>query len=255
MGNPKFDNSKVYFNGHGNILYCEKGAYLKDCFISFRGNNSIIFLSKNKSTYKLRVEIFTDCSLYFGKDNYMTNKVKFIIQEYSNIFIGNNNTFSTNIKFRTSDAHPIYEIPNKKRINPSGNIILGDHIWICADVNIYKNTEIGSGSIIGSDSLVSNKKIISNSLYVGSPAKELRTNVCYDSRYVGNDSVDDSEDNHEIDDFIFEHVKEELILLDQFKDNMFSKLDMSEKIAFFKNISQNNFKNRFFRNNDIFNGR
>lgn len=252
LGNPKLTNSKVIFKGKGNILFCQKNVDLENSRITFSGDNSIVFLSESKSSYKLRIEIFTDCSLFFGKNNYMTGIMKFIIQEHSNILIGNNNLFSTNILFRTSDAHAIYDMNQDKRINPSGNIILGDHIWLCSNVNIFKNTEIGSGSIVGSYSLVSNKQLNSNSLNVGIPVNEIKNNICYNSKFVGNDSIKYNKHNHFKEEDIFRHVEEELLLLEEFRYESFSLLNIEEKLDFFKKIHNNNFKNRFFRNEKIF---
>lgn len=252
LGNPKLTNSKVNFKGKGNILFCEKNVVIENSLITFSGDNSIIFLSENESSYKLRIQIFTDCSLYFGKNNFMTGTMIFIIQEYSNIFIGDNNLFSTNILFRTSDAHAIYDINQEKRINPSGNIILGDHIWLCSNVNIFKNTEIGSGSIVGSYSLVTNKQLNSNSLNVGIPVNEIKTNICYNSKFVGNDSIKNNKRNNFKEGDIFHHVEDELLLLNEFRNNSFSLLNIKEKLDFFNEIHDNNSKNRFFRNERIF---
>lgn len=256
LGNPKLINSKVYFNGKGNILFCEENVILKDSVIIFSGDNSLVFLSENRSEYKLTIEMFTDCSLYFGKNNYMTNNIKFIVQEHANIIIGNNNTFSTNIKFRTSDAHAIYNIDDKKRINNSGNILIGDHIWVCADVNIFKNTEIGSGAIIGSNSIASNKLIDSNTLNVGIPIRKIKDNVCFDPRFVGNNPFKNNfKYNHELNDYIFNYNEDEILLLDEYKNKLFSSWDLSKKMAFFEEISKNSSKNRFFRNKDIINNK
>ena len=247
MGKPKLINSKVYFKGKGNVLFCDKNVILKDSLITFNGDNAIIFLSENKFTYKLMIDIFTDCSLYIGKNNYMPHKIRFIIQEHSNILIGNNCTFSDNIKFRTSDAHPIYDIIKKERVNPPGNIILGDHIWLFSDINIFKNSEIGSGAIIGNDSLVTNKIINSNSYNIGNPIKEIQNNVCYNSKYVGNASTNTPDEKWFSEKKIFTYIEEEYDSLTDFKDENFSLLDMYEKLSFFEKILKNDSKNRFFR--------
>lgn len=252
LGNPKLTNTKVNFRGKGNILFCEKNVIIENSLITFSGDNSIIFLSENKSSYKLRIQIYTDCSLYFGKNNFMTGTMTFIIQEYSNIIIGNNNLFSTNILFRTSDAHAIYDINQEKRINPSRNIILGDHVWLCSNVNIFKNSEIGSGSIVGSHSLVTNKQLNSNSLNVGIPVNEIKTNICYNPKFVGNDSIKNYKHNNFKEEDIFHYVEDELLLLNEFRNESFSLLNIKEKLDFFKEIHNNDFKNRFFRNDEIF---
>ncbi|MBC2776545.1 acyltransferase [Parasphingopyxis marina] len=77
---------------------------------------------------------------------------------------------------RTSDEHKIFDIETGDRINPSGNIKIGDDVWIGEDVLLLKGTDIGNGSIIGARSIV-NSACPANSLIVGTPARVVRSGV------------------------------------------------------------------------------
>lgn len=80
-----------------------------------------------------------------------------------------------NITIRDSDGHKIIE--NNSYKDENGKIILGNHVWICSEVKILKNTFIGDNSVIGYNSCVVGLKSPCNSLCVGYPAKVIKNNI------------------------------------------------------------------------------
>ena len=79
-----------------------------------------------------------------------------------------------NINIRDSDGHKIIETSNKKIIN---NINIGNHVWICSNVDILKGTQIGDNCIIGYRSLVCGLKCEDGKLIAGVPAKIIKNDV------------------------------------------------------------------------------
>lgn len=86
------------------------------------------------------------------------------------------------VKARTSDAHHIIDDATGKMINPAGNIVVSDRVWIAEDVLLLKGTVIGEESVIGAKSMV-NSEIPPHSLAAGIPAKVLRSDISW--RYSG----------------------------------------------------------------------
>lgn len=69
-------------------------------------------------------------TLYIGKNNYFNGKLNLILSERKHIVIGDDGLFSFGIWLRTADPHLIYSCETHERINPSKNILIGDHVWI-----------------------------------------------------------------------------------------------------------------------------
>ena len=69
--------------------------------------------------------------------------------------------------------HPIDRIYRAEGYEISKGIIIEDHVWIGANVNVNPGVTIGANSIIGSGSVVT-KNIPENVIAVGNPCKVLR---------------------------------------------------------------------------------
>ena len=188
IGSPLLADKSVSFssNSSGNILFCEDGIDLRSSTISFNGSNSLIYLSKNKHLYRINVFINRDSVLFIGENNYFNGKLNLILSERKHIVIGDNGLFSFGIWFRTADPHLIYSCQTHNRINPSKNILIGDHVWIGQGALILKGTTVASGSIVGANSTVSGKQICSNESWAGSPAKKIAEGVFFDGACVHN---------------------------------------------------------------------
>lgn len=103
--------------------------------------------------------------------------------ESTSIKIGKDCLFSQMIYFRTGDSHSIIDMDGN-RINQSKNIIVGDHVWLGQQVVLLKGAEIPANSIVGYRSIVTKKLMSENTAYAGSPAKEVKNNVTWDSKRI-----------------------------------------------------------------------
>lgn len=152
---PRLENSKIIFDGAGNVLYCEPGVHLKNSTIEFRGDNSLIYLSESRHLYFLSMVIYHQSNCFFGKHNYINGPLKAILSERKNIVVGEEGQFSFGIWMRLADPHLIYDVETRKRINPSRSIYIGDHVWIGQSATLLRGTRVGSGSIIGAMGVIS----------------------------------------------------------------------------------------------------
>ena len=116
-------------------------------------------------------------TIIIGEHCTFTNTVHVNAQENnSSICIGADCMFSNHIIVRTSDSHPIIDLESETRINPAGNVIIGEHVWGAPNSKIMKGVNIGKNSIIGSNTIVT-KDIPEDSIAVGMPAKVVRSKV------------------------------------------------------------------------------
>ncbi|MDT2849044.1 hypothetical protein P7H60_07690 [Vagococcus carniphilus] len=184
IGQPISNEIKIQnliFKGKNNILIIDSNAVFFSTNIVFNGSNSTAFInSTSNNRMNLNLSLYNNSTYYQGKNNYFNGRFNCIVSESKNVIIGDNGIFSFNIWVRTSDAHLIYNLEDKKRLNHAKDVILGSHVWIGQNVTILKGAFIGSGSVIGLNSVVS-KKINSNTLNLGNHIKELKENIFWDN--------------------------------------------------------------------------
>ncbi len=94
------------------------------------------------------------------------------IRCYRSITIGENVAISENVTIWDSDAHTIL---NSSSANTQP-VVIGNHVWIGANVTILKGVQIGDGAIIAAGAAV-NKDVPAHSMAAGIPAQVIKNNV------------------------------------------------------------------------------
>ena len=118
----------------------------------------------------------------FIDENCSIESARFALVNDDNLIVtlGKDCMLSSGIVIRAADGHTIFDINSKLPINSAKPIILGDHIWVGANVTILKGTKIPSNTIIGTGSLISKEFIEEYSVIAGIPAKVIKTGVNWD---------------------------------------------------------------------------
>jgi len=183
---PKMNNASIVFGGKNNVLYCEDGVALGNVAIRFNGNNGLVVLGRNKHAYHLDITLYTNCTYVFDREIYFNAALHAIASEECTVALGEGCLVSFGIWIRTADPHLIFDAESQKRINPSRNVIVGDHVWIGQSAMLLKGTTVGSGSIVGAASVVAGKTIGSNSSWAGNPSKRIRGGLFWEGSSVHN---------------------------------------------------------------------
>lgn len=151
-------------------------VYGNDCVIIIGENNllkdSILWLEDRKS------------SIIIGNNNKFCGKVHIGVVEKTRVSIGNNCLFSSEIYITTTDSHSIIDISTGKRINPSLDVNLGNHVWVGHKATILKGVSIADNTIIGACALVTKNIDEQNTVVVGNPARIVRHNVNWDEHRI-----------------------------------------------------------------------
>lgn len=179
---PALKGGSVEFHGKDNILWCEEGVTLSGKVV-FPGDNALVMLCSSRHPYRVDVSANTGSFFYSGHGSYFNGILHAICSEGRSIILGDDCLFSFGIWIRTADPHLVYDGGTHRRINPSKDVLVGDHVWIGQDALLLKGTRIGSGSIIGAKSLVSGI-VPSNSSWGGVPVREIRSNIFWDDPCV-----------------------------------------------------------------------
>lgn len=248
IGNPKLSNTTIAFTGKNNILVCEDNINIVNSSIRFHGNDSVVYLGYTKSNYALDLNVFQNCTVFIGKDNKLSPTLHINVQEHQNFIMGDDCIVGSNFNARTADAHIVYDMNTKKRINHSSSVFIGDHVWLAHQVYVEMGARIGSGSIINNNSHVYKNSILkSNKLYSGNPATVVRDNVFFTKEYTGNFTEEETlnYDDYNSRIFMFDVVGGES--LDTAKINeLILNLDPEKKIEFMEKLFiRNKLHNRF----------
>lgn len=150
---------------------------LINCDIRFYGSNNKIIIDDNCHLTDVTFWIENDNNIIHIKENTnLSGKTQLACMEGTSIEIGKNCLFSSNIKFRTGDSHSVLNM-NGERINPSKNIIIGDHVWIGQDCFVGKGSEVPEHSIVAARAVVTKKFNAKNVVIAGNPAKIVKENI------------------------------------------------------------------------------
>ena len=110
--------------------------------------------------------------------------ILFSKEENLSVEIGNDCMFASNIVFRPSDGHTIIDITNGKIVNRGKRITIKDHVWLGLNTILLKGAVVESNCIIGAGSIVSKPCTEENSIYVGVPAKKIKSNITWDRNTI-----------------------------------------------------------------------
>ena len=184
--NPVIDGLKVEFMGRmGGVVEIEEGSVFKNTIIRAGGAGYInIKKTHPKGIKNTLIETVCPCKykyLFIDK-NCSIEGARFALIDDDNLIVilGKDCMLSSGIVIRAADGHTIFDINTKLPINNAKPIILGDHIWVGADVTILKGTKIPSNTIIGTGSLVSKEFTEEYSAIAGTPAKVVKTDINWD---------------------------------------------------------------------------
>lgn len=93
------------------------------------------------------------------------------ITSNKSIQIGNNCMFANNLVIVDHDHKVIDDIPSVELV--SNEIIIGNNVWVGANVTILKGVKIGNNTIIAAGAVV-NKNCDPYSVYAGIPARKVK---------------------------------------------------------------------------------
>lgn len=175
---------KIINKGKGNRIIFEKGGRLKNTRIFISGNDNSIIIGKDSSV--LDGELYIEDNggrISIGEKTYMCGKIHLACIEGCSIDIGNDCLFSSDIVFRTGDSHSVLDMDGK-RINPSKDIKIDDHVWFGHRAMVTKGVHIASNNIIGTGALVTKSIENSNCAIAGVPAKVIKKDVNWCSERI-----------------------------------------------------------------------
>lgn len=153
LGLKKTRGSKAEFR-----LLVEDGATL-----SFGKGRSGFKYDSDIQVFKGAKLIIGSCAVNIGFNVVCSNLIQ----------LGNDVHIGRNVWIRDNNGGHFVIVKGYKDSAP---VIIGDHVWICSNVNIMKGVTIGEGAVISSNSVVTSN-IPAHCMASGNPAKVIAENV------------------------------------------------------------------------------
>lgn len=169
---------KVRFKctGKNYKIIIAQGTILNNCSFYLAGNDTFIKIEggniRNTSFHcedaGSKIAIGSNFSMYGGH---------IASTEGEEIMIGNDCMFSNDVEIRNGDSHSIWALNSNYRLNNAKKVLIGNHVWLCAHSRIMKGAVIPDNCVIGNSAIVSSPLYNCNSIYAGTPAKMVKTDI------------------------------------------------------------------------------
>ena len=162
--------------GHDNQITIGQQGKFNQLKIDINGNHNHITIGERVKFSGQLLIVGNHLHIHIGE---CTTAIDcYILARDKSVTIGKACMISRGIEIRATDVHKVYDIDSDSRINNAhSDVILGDHIWVAANVTVSKNVSIASGCIIAAGSFVNKPITIPNCMVAGTPAKIIRQNV------------------------------------------------------------------------------
>ena len=120
------------------------------------------------------IELIGNGKIIIHENSYIGNRSSIATSRGNSVTIGKNCSISHNVRIYTTNRNPESIINNTMTTSVTGDVIIGDNVWIGANTFINHNITIGNNVVIGANSVIT-KSIPSNSIAVGAPAKVIKS--------------------------------------------------------------------------------
>lgn len=148
-----------------------RSSYYEERYDYFRRKYNI---QSNFKFNGIDIRIYGEGAVELGNNSYIGNYSTLGLTQGCKIVIGNNCQISHNVRMYTSSNDPDQDFNQEKTKAPKkGNIIIGNGVWIGANVFINPGVNIGNNAVIGANSMVT-KDVPNDAIVGGVPAKLIR---------------------------------------------------------------------------------
>lgn len=173
------DGLAIRIEGHDNVIEIQEGCSfsLSDVWIS--GNHNYLQFGTNSNLTHLSIRIPDHNRRFMWGADSSCQDVRCFVQE-KDLKIGTDCMFSDQIEIMTGDAHALLDKNTQTVLNNiSGQITIGNHVWVGRRVFITKNAAIADGCIVGACAVVTKPFTQANCVIAGFPAKIVKQDATW----------------------------------------------------------------------------
>lgn len=180
-----FKKCRIISTRKNNKLVIGEYSRITGCTFKFIGSNHTMIIGDTVALNKVTLMMSGDGGTFtIGRHTSINGPSHYHCTEGCTVEIGSDCLIAPGVDLASGDGHSIITADKKERINHSKPIKIGNHVWICSNVQILKNFEIGDDSVIGAKSVCSSRHFGSNVVVVGQPAKVVKEGINWDPKLL-----------------------------------------------------------------------
>lgn len=174
-------NVVLEVHGNENRIEIQQNARIANLKIVICGNGHKVTFGENVffNSGMIIVEGLTPGEVFIGRDTTCWG-ANIHCMEGKRVILGKDCMLSDNLNLWGGDSHSVLDLQSRKRINPSADIIIHDHVWLGQGVTILKGVELAPDIIVANHALVTKSCKTSHCVLGGMPAAVIKTGVTWD---------------------------------------------------------------------------
>ncbi len=170
----------ITIRGMNNQIVLGSRCTLRRCSIYISGNHNTIRFGDKVAMISGEIHVEDNGNtVSIGSHSSFLGKTHLACIEGTKITIGERCLFSSDVALRTGDSHSILD-QSGKRINPSEDITLADHVWVGNRAILTKGAHIANDSIVATGAILTSAIEESGVVIGGVPAKVIKQGINWD---------------------------------------------------------------------------
>ena len=175
----------IEIEGNNNRIELEFPLKISGVKIVMEEDNNLFSIKSTTHGFKdAYFRVSNQSSIIIGKDSEIGNgNLRCILKDNYKVphklVIGDGVHIARDTLIRTADGQFFIDAETGRPLDPPGDIIIGNNVWIMTNCMIIKNAYIPDGCAVAAKSFVNKKFDEENCLIGGTPAKVLKHNVTW----------------------------------------------------------------------------
>lgn len=172
---------RIEIHGRGNTIIIGEKCRFKNVVLEIRGDHNrieigeqVVFIDEAYCSL-----VGTECEAKIGTKSLIGGVHLFIEESNTSVNIGDDCLIGRYVLIRTTDFHSIIDIETHRRINKAESIVIGNRVWLGANVEVAKGATIADNCVVAAKSLVNKKFEQSNVILAGMPAKMVKEGITW----------------------------------------------------------------------------
>ena len=179
LGLNRIQGLKIISKGQDNQVILEDYARLKNCTMILGGSHNRIHIGKYcHLTGACFVTEDDGNRISIGTHTYICGDTELAAMEGTEIRIGEECLFSGGIRLRTGDSHSLLD-GSGRRINPSRDISIGNHVWVGTQVTCLKGVTVAENCVAAATATLSGHYDQPGCVLGGVPARVVKTGISW----------------------------------------------------------------------------
>lgn len=175
---------KIYSSGTDNQIVLGDFVQLWDCALYLQGSHNRVSIGDFSNMNRVELCLDGDGNEFrVGEHTGLCGEAEMAAIEGTKIIIGDRCMLSKLLYFRTGDSHSVVDMEGK-RINPSKDIVIGNHVWIGAKVTCLKGVRVPDNCIVAATTTLCGQYQQENTVIAGVPGKVVKTGVNWDQELL-----------------------------------------------------------------------